>query len=89
MGANYMLLWVGQFGTVVMLSQWLSAKVYEAHITKIGSSVCTGPDCFSLTFLVVAAVNASGMFSAGLLVVLQWRRGLRGSMPSSPETRVQ
>lgn len=34
-----MLLWAGQFGTVVLLSQWLSSKVYEAHITKVGSRV--------------------------------------------------
>ena len=86
---NYMLLWVGQFGTVVLLSQWLSAKVYEAHITETGSSVCTGPDCFAFTFVVVAAVNASGMLSAGLLVVRQWRRGARGSVSSSSEGRVQ
>lgn len=39
MGANYMLLWAGQFGTVVLLSQWLSSKVYEAHITKVSCSV--------------------------------------------------
>ena len=26
-----MLLWVGQFGSVVLLAQWLSAKVFEEH----------------------------------------------------------
>ena len=47
MGKNYMLLWVGQFGTVVLLSQWLSAKVYEANITG-GGKVCMGDKCFGL-----------------------------------------
>ena len=65
-----MLLWVGNFGSVVLLAQWLSAKVYEANITD-GSTVCMGDACFGFTFMVVAALNASGMLSAGILVVRQ------------------
>jgi hypothetical protein len=88
MGANYMLLWVGQFGTVVLLSQWLSAKVYEAHITKAGSNICIGADCFAFTFTVVTAVNASGMVTAGILVVRQWRRA-RQVAAASDSARLQ
>ena len=76
MGKNYMLLWVGQFGTVVLLAQLIPGWVYESHITD-GSKKCMGPSCFSLTFLIAAAVNATGILSASCLMVRQWQTTTR------------
>jgi hypothetical protein len=68
-----MLLWVGQFGTVVLLVQLISGWVYEAHVPS-GSTKCVGHGCFGLTFLITAAVNATGVLSAAILVARQLHR---------------
>ena len=41
------------------LNAGLAAAVYQAH-TPAGSTACTGPACFQLTFLVLAALNVLG-----------------------------
>ena len=64
------------------------SRALAALALQAGSNICTGPECFEFTFVVVAAVNASGIVSAAWLMLRQWRRGLRSTLSSS-ESSVQ
>ena len=73
---------------MVLLSQVLASKVYEAHCPE-GSNVCIGGKCFEVTFLVTAALNATGVLSATALMLRQWSRRRASAAPVVVRTRIR
>ena len=67
LGANYKIATLGEAGGYLLLGRWLTAKIYESHITKPGSTKCYGTACFRLTFLASAGTCLSAV-AAGVLL---------------------
>lgn len=53
----------------LLFSALLAGYVYDAEATKQGSSTCYGPDCYRLTFLVLAGVCGLGTMLSIILTV--------------------
>lgn len=64
---NFMLL--GNPVGAILFSGLLAGYVYDAEAAKQGSSTCLGPECFRLTFFVLAGICGLGSFLSLLLTI--------------------
>jgi hypothetical protein len=53
----------------ILFSAILAGYVYDAEAAKQGGSTCLGPDCFRLTFLVLAGVCGLGTVLSIILTI--------------------
>lgn len=82
---NFMLL--GNPIGALLFSGLLAGNVYDAEATKQGNSTCLGPDCFRLTFLILAGICGVGSI---LSIILTLRiRPVYQSLYSSGSFRLQ
>ncbi|KAK8629116.1 hypothetical protein V6N13_077970 [Hibiscus sabdariffa] len=56
----------------LLFSGLLAGYVYDAEATKQGSSTCLGPECFRLTFLVLAGLCSLGTILSIFLTIRIW-----------------
>ncbi|KAL3835510.1 hypothetical protein ACJIZ3_010246 [Penstemon smallii] len=64
---NFMQL--GNPAGALLFSGWLAGQVYDSEAAKQMGSSCMGPNCFRLTFLVLAGVCGLGTFLSIVLTV--------------------
>lgn len=53
----------------LLFSGWLAGEVYDLEAAKQPGASCIGPDCFRLTFLILAGLSALGTFFSIILTV--------------------
>ncbi|KAF2301446.1 hypothetical protein GH714_024257 [Hevea brasiliensis] len=68
-GIIYAFMLLGNPIGALVLSGLLAGYVYDAEATKQGSSTCVGPDCFKVTFLVLAGICGLGTILSIILTV--------------------
>ncbi|KAE8705090.1 hypothetical protein F3Y22_tig00110430pilonHSYRG00239 [Hibiscus syriacus] len=67
---NFML--IGNPVGALLFSGLLAGSVYDAEAAKQGSSTCLGPECFRLTFFVLAGICCIGSI-LGLFLTIRIR----------------
>lgn len=68
-GIIYAFMLLGNPIGALLFSGLLAGSVYDAEATKQGSSTCVGPDCFKVTFLVLAGICGLGTILSIILTV--------------------
>ncbi|KAF2323118.1 hypothetical protein GH714_033525 [Hevea brasiliensis] len=68
-GIIYAFMSLGNPIGALLFSGLLAGYVYDAEATKQGSSTCVGPDCFKVTFLVLAGICGLGTILSIILTV--------------------
>ncbi|XP_015870752.3 protein NUCLEAR FUSION DEFECTIVE 4 [Ziziphus jujuba] len=68
-GVIYSFMGLGNPIGAFLFSALLAGYVYDAEASKQGSSTCLGPDCFRLTFLVLAGVCGLGAILSVILTI--------------------
>lgn len=68
-GLIYSFMGLGNPIGAILFSVLLAGNVYDAEAAKQGSSTCLGPNCFRLTFLVLAGVCGLGTVLSIILTI--------------------
>lgn len=68
-GIIYAFMSLGNPIGALLFSGLLAGYLYDAEATKQGSSTCAGPDCFKVTFLVLASICGLGTILSIILTV--------------------
>ena len=76
----------------ILFSVLLASSVYDSEAAKQGSSTCYGPECFRLTFLVLAGLCGLGTILSIILtirIIPVYKMLYAGGSFRSPETSNQ
>ncbi|XVE91250.1 hypothetical protein DITRI_Ditri20bG0138700 [Diplodiscus trichospermus] len=68
-GVIYSFMLIGNPVGALLFSVLLAGNVYDAEASKQGSSTCLGPECFRLTFLVLAGICGLGSILSIFLTI--------------------
>ncbi|MFQ6644910.1 hypothetical protein Gotur_019259 [Gossypium turneri] len=68
-GIIYSFMLLGNPVGALLFSGLLAGYVYDAEAAKQGSSTCLGPECFRLTFFVLAGICGLGSFLSLILTI--------------------
>ncbi|KAE8696130.1 putative Serine-rich protein-related [Hibiscus syriacus] len=71
-GIIYNFMMIGNPVGALLFSGLLAGSVYDAEAAKQGSSICLGPECFRLTFFVLAGICSLGSI-LGLFLTIRIR----------------